>query len=219
MARKLLILLPVLAANPAYAQEFKVDPEAGNSTLAAVFESAVGERITANSSAVSCQVKYDQAAGLVSGNCSVQLPSVRVDNDDTKTEHFGQWATNKKSDPKDCKLEARFDKVKVGQLKPEVPVRFAAAIPFTVCGKSRTDGGKEQLSGRLTLLPAGSYGDATTVRVRGTIEHFKRSQYQVGPQFTDGWLARVQSLAKGVADEGTIELSLFAGQQPPAPSN
>jgi hypothetical protein len=156
---------------------------------------------------------------VVSGSCSVLLPTIRVDNDDTKTEHFGQWATNKKTDPKVCKLDARFEKIKVGQLKPEVPVRFAAAIPLSVCGKSRTDGGREQLSGRLTLLPAGSYRDATAVRVRATIERFERSQYQIGPQFTDGWLARVQSLAKVVADEGTIELSLLAVQQPLARSH
>jgi hypothetical protein len=218
MARRLLLILAVVVARAAGAEAFKVDPDSGNSTFSAVFESALGERITANSSAVSCLLNYDQAAGLVSGSCSVQLPSVRVDNDDTKTEHFGQWATNKKSDPKACTLEARFERVKVAQLKPEVPVRFAAAIPFTICGKARTDGGKEQLVGRLTLLPAGTYGEATTVRVRATIEHFKRSQYQVGPQFTDGWLARVQSLAKVVADEGSIELSLFAAAQPLAPS-
>lgn len=217
MARISFFLLCLIIPN-ASAQQFKVDPEAGNNSFTAVFESALGERITANSSGVSCDVKYDPAKGLLSGDCSVKLTSVRVDNDDTKTEHFGQWATNKKSDPKDCKLEARFDQLKVGQLKPNVPKNFEATIPFTVCGKSRSDGGQERLTGRLTLLPAGSYGDATTVRARATVEQFKRSRYQVGPQFTDGWLARVQSLAKVVADEGTIELSLFALQQP-APSN
>lgn len=166
MARNLLLLLSFVAPHAALAQDFKVDPEAGNSNFSAVFEAAVGERITANSSAMSCVVKYDEAKGFVSGSCSVELSSVRVDNDDTKTEHFGQWATNKKSAPKDCKLESRFENVKVGHLKPGVPTRFTAAIPFTVCGKSRSDGGKERLSGRLTLLPAGSYSDATTLRAR-----------------------------------------------------
>ena len=27
------------------------------------------------------------------------LASIRVDNDDTKSDHFRQWATNKKTDP------------------------------------------------------------------------------------------------------------------------
>lgn len=33
---------------------------------------------------------------------------------------------------------------------------------------------------------------------------------RVDPRYTEGWLARVRSLAKVVAGQGTIDLSLFA---------
>jgi len=54
------------------------------------------------------------------------------------------------------------------------------------------------------------------VRVRARVEHFHREAYRIGPRFTEGWLARVQSLAKVVAEEGTLELTLFAS--PPGTS-
>lgn len=48
------------------------------------------------------------------------------------------------------------------------------------------------------------------IRVRATIAGLDRDAYRIGPKFTEGWLARVQKLAKVVAETGTIDLSLFA---------
>lgn len=210
MMRLALLLTAALTGPLAHAENFHVDPEAGNSTFSAVFDAKLGERINATSSAVDCALAYDEKAGTVSGSCSVPLTSIRVDNEDTKTEHFQQWATNKKMEPKDCRFEAKLTGVKVGKLVPERPAPFTAEIPFTVCGRARSDGGKEKVSGNLILFPPGSYGEAKTVRVRATIEGFNRDKYRIGPKYTEGWLARVQSLARVVAEEGTIELSLFA---------
>ncbi len=198
--------IPLAAA----AEDFTVNPEAGNSGFSAVFDAALGERINAVSSAVGCEVSLDEKAGSVSGRCSVPLTSIKVDADDTKTDHFQQWATNKKSDPKDCKLEAAFSRVKLGALAPEQPVPFTAEVPFTVCGRGRVDGGKEQLTGTAVLFPSGTYGDKKTIRIRATVAGFDRDAYHIGPKYTDGWLAKVQKLAKVVAEKGTVDLSLFA---------
>ncbi|HEY7724950.1 MAG TPA: hypothetical protein VH880_06435 [Anaeromyxobacteraceae bacterium] len=205
-ALALLLAAPVSAR----AEDFTVNPDAGNSSFSAVFDAALGERINAVSSSVGCEVAFDEKAGTASGRCSVPLATVKVDADDTKSEHFQQWATNKKSDPGQCKLEAVFGPVKVGALKPETPVPFAAEIPFTVCGRGRADGGKEKVSGTAVLFPPGSYGEKKTIRIRATIAGFDRDAYRIGPGYTEGWLARVQSLAKVVAEKGTVELSLFA---------
>lgn len=199
-----------LSSSIASAESYFVDPDVGNSSFHAVFDAKLGERIHAMSSAIACDATYDEKAGTVSGVCSVPLTTIKVDNEDTKTEHFQQWATNKKMAPKDCKLEVRFTSVQLGKLVPEKPVEFTAQVPFTICGKARADGGKETLRGSAILFPPGSYGEAKTIRVRGTVEGFNRDKYKIGPGHTEGWLARVQSLAKVVADEGTIELSLFA---------
>jgi hypothetical protein len=205
------ILIAVLAlAATARAEDLAVDPEAGNSTFSAVFDAALGERITAQSAAVQCRVSLDEKSGAASGTCSVPLTSIRVDNEDTKTDHFRQWVTNKKSDPKDCRLEAAFQGVKLGRLVAETPVPFEARIPFTVCGRGPVDGRTERVKGTAVLFPPGSYGAARTVRVRATIQGFDRDAYHVGPKYTEGWLARVQSLAKVVAEQGTVELTLFA---------
>ncbi len=205
-------LLAALLAIPAsaLAEEFTVDPDAGNSGFSAVFDAALGERINAVSSAVGCEISFDEKAGVASGRCSVPLTSIRVDNDDTKSGHFHDWATNKKAAPEDCKLEAVFAGVKLGALVAEVPVPFTAEIPFTVCGRARTDGGRETLSGTALLLPPGTYGERKTIRIRATVARFDRDAYRIGPQFTEGWLARVQRLAKVVAEQGSVELSLFA---------
>lgn len=208
-----LAALALAFAPPVFAEDFRVDPNAGNNKFDAVFDAALGERITAQSSAVSCELRYDEKTGLASGRCAVPLTSVRVDNDDTKTEHFGQWVTNKKSDPKACRFETAFDDVKIGALAPEKPVPFAAEIPFTVCGRKRTDGAKEKVTGTALLFPPGSYGEKKTIRIRARIEGFDRDKYRIGPKYTEGWLARVQQLAKVVADQGTIDLSLFAKSQ------
>src|SRR5262245_37955394 len=89
---------PVLA-DPA---TFKVDPEAGNNTFSAVFDAALGERIMAVSSGVGCTITVDEGQEEGHARCSVPLISIKVDSDDTKTDHFQQWATNKKSNPKKC---------------------------------------------------------------------------------------------------------------------
>jgi hypothetical protein len=205
-------LLAFLSAVPAagLAEELTVNPEAGNSGFSAVFDAALGERINAVSSSVGCEVAFDEKTGLASGRCSVPLTSIRVDNDDTKSGHFHEWATNKRSEPRDCKLEAVFSGVHLGTLVPEKPVPFTAEIPFTVCGRARIDGGKEKLSGTAVLFPPGAYGDKKTIRIRATVAGFDRDAYHIGPRYTDGWLARVQTLAKVVAEKGTVELSLFA---------
>lgn len=210
MSRITGVLAALLTMSGAYAEEFHVDPDVGNSTFNAVFDARLGERINATSSAVECDVTYDGKGGTMSGTCSVPLTTIKVDNEDTKTEHFQQWATNKKMEAKDCKFEAKFTGVRVGRLIAETPVKFSADIPFTICGRQRSDGGREHLNGNVILFPPGSYGEAKTVRVRARIDKFSRDNYRIGPKYTEGWLARVQSLAKVVAEEGTIELSLFA---------
>jgi len=205
-------LLAVLLSIPAasLAEGFAVNPDAGNSGFSAVFDAALGERINAVSSSVGCDVTLDERTGLASGRCAVPLTSIQVDGDATKSEHFHDWATNRKSEPKDCKLEAVFSGVKLGALAPEKPVPFSAEIPFTVCGRARADGGKEKLSGTALLFPPGAYGDKKTIRIRATLAGFDRDAYHIGPRYTEGWLARVQALAKVVAEKGTVELSLFA---------
>lgn len=201
-----LLLAPVASRS----ESLEVDPQAGNNSFSAVFDAALGERINAVSSAVGCDVTYDEKSGLASGRCSVPLTSIKVDADDTKSDHFQQWTTNKKSDPKDCSFVATFSGVKVGPLSPEKPASFAAEIPFTVCGRVRSDGGSEKVTGTALLFPPGVYGEKKTIRIRATIASFDRDAYRIGPRHTDGWLARVQSLAKVVAGQGVVDLSLFA---------
>ncbi len=202
--------LAVVAPAAARGAELEVSPGAGNNTLSAVFDARLGERINAVSSAVGCRIAWDERTGTASGTCSVPLPSIRVDNDDTKSDHFRQWVTNKKSDPSACRIEATFSDVRVGKLAAGTPVPFQAEIPFTVCGRSRAGGVPEKVAGTALLFPPGGYGERTTIRIRATVAGFDREAYRIGPRFTDGWLARVQSLAQVVAETGTIELSLFA---------
>ncbi len=66
------------------------------------------------------------------------------------------------------------------------------------------------MTGSATLFPPGTYGARKTIRIRARVEGFDREAYRVGPQFTEGWLARVQSLARVVAAKGDVEVSLFA---------
>jgi hypothetical protein len=205
-----LAALALAVAAPALAEELEVNPDAGNNAFSAVFDASLGERISAVSSAVGCQIRWDEGSGIASGRCSVPLESIRVDNDDTKSDHFRQWATNKKGEPRDCRLEADFAGVKVGRLVAEQPVAFAAEIPFKICGHTRADGAKEKVTGTALLFPPGSYGDGKTIRIRAQVAAFDRDAYRVGPKYTEGWLARVQSLAKVVAETGTVDLSLFA---------
>jgi len=216
MSRWLWAIIAVsVPSTVAFADDYRVDPAVGNSTFTAIFDASLGERITANSAQVACDLQLDETTNTASGVCSVPLTSIRVDNEDTKTEHFGQWATNKKTEPKSCRFEAKFSGVKMSHaLVPEKPTPFAADVPFTICGRSRTDGGKEKVTGTAVLFPAGTYGSAKILRIRAKVEAFNRDRYQIGPKYTSGWFARVQSLAKIVAEEGTIELTLFAKALP-----
>src|SRR5215813_9178062 len=196
------LLLAVLSAAP---HELRVDEKAGNNTLNGVFDAPLGERITATSSAVGCELQVDPDAGDVIGRCAVPLESITVDADPTKSDHFRQWATNRKSDPARCKLTADFGKVTLSLPQGSgESTEFQADIPFTVCGRPREDGGREHVTGTVVRLDDG------WLRVRARVEHFHREAYRIGPRFTEGWLARVQSLAKVVAEEGTLELTLFA---------
>jgi hypothetical protein len=111
----------LLAPAASRGEELEVNPGAGNNSFSAVFDAKLGERINAVSSAVGCQLRYDEKTGLASGKCSVPIESIRVDNDDTKSDHFRQWATNKKSDPARCRIEAEFTGVKVGLSPPVRP--------------------------------------------------------------------------------------------------
>jgi len=171
----------------------KVDPDAGNNKFDATFDAPLGEKIMATSSAVGCNVTYDK--GTASGTCSVPLTSITVDSEPTKTEHFQQWATNKKMDAKSCTLEAKFD-----NLPLTIPGNFSGPAAFKICGKP----GTEQVTGNTLQLPDGR------VRVRARVEHFNRDKYKIGPKYTEGWLSRVQQLAPVVAEEGTVEIALFA---------
>jgi hypothetical protein len=198
----MLILALIAAAS------LKVDPNAGNSKFDATFDAPLGEKIMATSAAVGCDLTLnDQTAA---GACSVPLTSVTVDSEPTKTEHFQQWATNKKVEAKKCALEAKFDGLKLEAPISATPVKFNGDAAFKVCGKPRTDGGKEKLEGTAVQLANGA------IRIRAKVEKFSRDKYKIGPKYTDGWLSRVQQLAPVVADEGTIEISVFAKPLAPA---
>ena len=191
---------------------FTVDPEAGTNTFSAVFDAALGERITAVSAAVGCTLHVDEAARTGRATCSVPLTAIRVDNDDTKTEHFRQWATNGKGDARQCTIELSVDRVAgADAVEPMTPVPFSTEGTLTICGRRRDDRGAEKIGGTLTLLSR----DVRTLRIRARIEGFGRERYRVGPKWTPGWLARVQELAPVVAADGTIEVTLFATEAAP----
>src|SRR5438128_4283567 len=210
--------------------KFAVGPEAGNNTFAAVFDAAVGERITAVSSAVGCTLTVDEAKLEGKASCSVPLTSIRVDNDETKSDHFRQWATNKQVEPRQCVFQLDVPEIKLrAPVEPMKPVAFETEGTFTLCGRKRDDQGTEKIQGTILYLPAKEYDAAETprtsprphevprtIRIRARIEGFDRERYRIGPRWTDGWLARVQQLAPVVATEGTIDVSLF-GMEPEAP--
>jgi len=203
---------------------FAVDPEAGNNTFTAVFDAAIGERITAVSSAVACTLTVDEAKLEGKASCSVPLTSIRVDNDDVKSEHFRRWATNKTVDQKKCVFALEVPAVKLaGPVEPMKPVEFETEGRFTICGRPRDDKSEEKMRVTVLYLPAEQYDagktprpargarkHARTIRIRARIEGFDRERYRIGPRWTAGWLARVQQLAPVVATEGTIDVSLFA---------
>lgn len=207
------LLATSLPPSLAHAAEstFTVDPKLGNSAFTAVFDAAIGERITAVSSAIGCTIEANESTLVGSATCSVPLTSIRVDNDDTKSEHFAEWTTNKKSEPAACKLELVIPSLKLAPpVEPKKPAAFTTEGKFTICGRTRDDGGSERITGTIVDLPAGTYGDARTLRIRARIEGFDRERYGVSPKDTAGWRARVQQLAPVVASEGTIEVNAFA---------
>src|SRR2546425_4870168 len=208
----LMLLAALVAMNrAAAATQFAVDPEVGNNAFTAVFDSQIGERITAVSSAVGCTLTVDEAKREGRARCSVPLGSIRVDNDDTKTAHFGQWATNKKTEPAKCTFELDAPRVTLPPpIEAKTPVSFTTEGTFTICGRSRADHRPERIQGTVIYLPAGTYGARRTLRIRARIEHFDREQYGVTPKNTPGWLARVQQLADVVGTEGTIDVNVFA---------
>jgi hypothetical protein len=231
MSPRLALALALLAAPPAALAEtrFGVDPEAGNNTFSAVFDAAVGERITAVSSAVGCTFTVDEKRLEGRASCTVPLASIRVDNDDVKSDHFRQWATNKQVDPSQCAFRLEVPRIALaGPVEPMKPVDFETEGAFTVCGRPRDDRGPERIRGTILWLPADGMDPATTprnvaprnagrhgkgprtIRVRARIEGFDRERYRIGPRWTAGWLARVQQLAPVVATGGTIDVSLFA---------
>jgi hypothetical protein len=57
---------------------FTVDPDVGNNTFTAVFDAAIGERITAVSSALGCTLDVDEEKLEGSARCSVPLSSIRI---------------------------------------------------------------------------------------------------------------------------------------------
>jgi hypothetical protein len=206
-------LMAVALAQPIWAGEatFSVDPDAGNNTFNAVFDAALGERITAVSSMVGCTIKTDEEKGEGHAKCSVPLTSIKVDSDDTKTEHFQQWATNKKSDPEKCTFDLDVPKVKLpSKLQEKQSVAFSTEGTFTICGRKRESGQPEKIQGTIVLLPAGSLGEGKAYRIRAKVESFDREQYGISPRATAGWLARVQQLANVVATDGTIDVNIFA---------
>jgi polyisoprenoid-binding protein YceI len=197
----------VLAAS----RTLKVDPEAGNNTFNAVFDAALGERITAVSSAVGCTITADEGKLEGHAKCSVPLTSIMVDSDETKTDHFQQWATNKKLDPKHCTFDLDLPHVQLpSPLVEKQPVSFTTDGTFSICGRKRDNGRPEKIQGTIILLPAGSLGEGRAFRIRAKVEGFDREQYGISPKNTAGWLARVQSLANVVAAEGTIDVNIFA---------
>jgi hypothetical protein len=186
-------------------QSLHVDEKRGANTFTAVFDAPLGERITATSSAVGCDLGFNAAANSGAGKCKVALESVMVDNNPTKTEHFQQWATNKKTTAKECVLEASFQGVKLeGPLAEGKPVNFSGDVPFTVCGRAREDGKKEHVTGTAVLLPS------KEIRIRAHVDDFDREQYHIGPKWTEGWAAKIQFLAPVVAPKGALDLNFFA---------
>jgi len=189
----------------------KVDPEAGNNTFSAVFDAALGERITAVSSAVGCAITADEGKLEGHAKCSVPLTSITVDSDETKTDHFRQWATNKKLDPKQCTFDLDLPHVQLpSPLVEKQPVAFTTDGTFSICRRQRDNGQPEKIQGTIILLPAGSLGDGRAFRIRAKVEGFDREQYGISPKNTAGWLARVQQLANVVATAGTIDVNVFA---------
>ena len=190
---------------------FTVDPAAGRNQFTAVFDAPAGERIVALSSAVGCTLVVDETTRRGKASCSVPLMGIRVDNDDNKTGHFRQWATNKKADPATCRFAVDLPEVVVPESAAAIgPVTITTTGTFTVCGRKRDDGGAETI--RITIAAVAPTPDdgSRLLRIRAHVDGFDRERYRVSPRYTDGWRARVQQLRDVVAPTGTIDVSLFA---------
>ncbi|MEW6775870.1 MAG: hypothetical protein AB1405_06230 [Bdellovibrionota bacterium] len=211
-----ILLLSVLGwlggTESAGAEGFLVDPTLGSSNFTAVYDlPPIGERIVAVSSAIECLLDVDTAAGSASGRCKVPLTSITVDNEPTKTQHFQQWATNKASEPSQCFFELALQDAKVtSPAEPEQPTPFSAKGAFTICNRPRDDNRPEVITGSAIYLPPGAMEERATLRIRARIEKFNRDKYKVGPDFTPGWLSRIQKMARVVAKEGTVDVQLYA---------
>jgi len=210
--RRMTTALLLALATPALATTtFVVDPTAGRNQFTAVFDLAVGERITAVSSQVGCKLTVDEEKLEGSATCSVPLSAIRVDNDDTKSDHFRQWATNKKVDPRKCRIELVLPSIKVpGPVDAGRPISVQTQGTFTVCDRARDDKGTEAIGVTLTYVPPAGADAPRLLRIRAHVETFDRDRYGVSPKNTAGWLARVQQLSDVVATQGTIDVSLFA---------
>ena len=201
----------IVASLAAGETTFTVDPAAGRNQFTAVFDAPAGERIVALSSAVGCSLAVDEATRRGKARCSVQLTAIRVDNDDTKTGHFHQWATNKKGDPAACLLTVDLPQVVVPESAAATePVTVTTAGMFTVCGRKRDDGGAETIRVTIASVAPTPDGGPRLLRIRAHVDDFDRERYRVSPRYTDGWVARVQQLRDVVARTGTIDVSLFA---------
>src|SRR5262245_8453134 len=158
LSRRALLLALVLSGSTAALGEtkFTVDPEAGNNTFRAVFDAAIGERITAVTSEVGCNLRVHERKLTGQATCSVPLTSIRVDNDDTKSEAFRQWATNQKVVPERCAVALEVPDLKLdAPVEPMKPVPVEAEGAVTICGRPRDDKGTEKISGAVVYLPAG----------------------------------------------------------------
>ena len=213
----LVLSLSLATAQRVSAKKYASSTDRGDSTMRASFVLPLGESITAVGSAVGCDLDIDTAKGKATGTCRVALTSITVDAKPQKTEHFYQWATNKKSKAAECVLELQISATTKGPPQTNKAVSFETHGAFKICGRSHDKGTKEKIKGEVVLIPAGEYAPGSTTRVEkqtvlisARIEKFNREAYHIGPDWTSGWLAKVQRLANVVAEEGTIELRIFA---------
>lgn len=213
---KAMLLLSAFAIFGVYgigAEGFKVEGSVGlaSPTMSVVFDSALGERITAASSDLTCRIDINLKKGESSGDCVIPLKSISVDGHAQKSEHFYDWATNKKSDPEQCQIKFAWEQARAaGPIFENQPATFSVLGKFTVCGRARDDQGKETVTGNLFLFPPGVRIETQALRIKAKVEGFNRERYGIGPKFTEGWVASVQRLAPVVGDEGTVDVTLFA---------
>jgi hypothetical protein len=199
----------ILPGGPAAGRPRSPNPDVGNNVMTAVFDAAIGERISAASSAVGCTLTVDETSLEGKATCSVPLSSIRVDNDDTKTEHFGQWATHKKMQPNECTLDLEVASMKVAPpVEPMKPVAFTTQGRFTICGRGREDGRPERIEGTIIDLPAGTYGPKRTLRIRARIATF--DSRAVRRALHDARVARAHPAVAPCGQREFIDVNIFA---------